>query len=129
MVLTAEKGVALLIMDNDMYIVKYMALQNYEEFYKEYIDQTKSIYSSVVKQLLNTKFIWTHIGTTNYPLDDNSPLHIFMGSLNAKVNIPFQTIISACGTFTYRLTKFLTIILQQHYGNNFLFVKDNKGLV
>ena len=36
---------------------------------------------------------------------------------------------SACGTSTYTLAKFLTKILQLHGGNSFSFVKDNKGLV
>ena len=40
----------------------------------------------------------------------------------------FRPITSACGTSTYKLSKFLTRILQRYKGKNFCFVKDSKGL-
>ena len=36
-------------------------------------------------------------------------------------------IVSACGTATYQLTKFLTKILQKYMGMTPSFVKDSKG--
>ena len=53
MVLTTYKGVALVIIDKNMYIEKCMALLNDEEVYCECRDQTKSIHSKVLKQLQN----------------------------------------------------------------------------
>ena len=38
-----------------------------------------------------------------------------------------QPIVSACGTATYQLAKFLTKILQKYTGITHLFVKDSKG--
>ena len=38
-----------------------------------------------------------------------------------------QPIVSACGTVTYQLAKFLTKILQKYTGKTPLFVKDSKG--
>ena len=43
-------------------------------------------------------------------------------------DVPLRPIISACGTSTYKLLKFLTRILQKYTGKNFSFVKDSKGL-
>ena len=62
MVLSADKGVALVIIDKDMYIEKCMALPNDERIYCKCKDKTKSIHSKVVKQLLDLK----------NPLDQNS---------------------------------------------------------
>ena len=45
-----------------------------------------------------------------------------------KPNVPLRPIIFACGTSTYKLSKFLTRILQKYTGKNFSFVKDSKGL-
>ena len=36
-------------------------------------------------------------------------------------------IVSACGTATYQLAKFLTKILQKYTGMTLMFVKDSKG--
>ena len=61
-VLTAGKGVTLVIIDKDTYIEKCMALLNDEEVYHECRDQTKSIHFKVVKQLLDLeKLHWTRI--------------------------------------------------------------------
>ena len=38
-----------------------------------------------------------------------------------------RPIVSACGTATYQLAKFLTKILQKYTGITHLFVKDSKG--
>ena len=45
-VLSADKGVALVVMDKDMYTEKHMALLSDQEVYQECTDQTKSIYLS-----------------------------------------------------------------------------------
>ena len=64
MVLAADKGVALVIMDKDMYIEKFMALLNDVEGYKKCTDHINSIHSKVVKQLLDLKNSWTQIQGT-----------------------------------------------------------------
>ena len=55
MVLTANKGVALVVMDNDMYIEKIMSLLKDQEVYQECKHQTKSIHAKVFKQLHDLK--------------------------------------------------------------------------
>ena len=44
-----------------------------------------------------------------------------------KHDVPLRPIISACGTSTYKLSKFLTRILQIYTGKNF-FIKDSTEL-
>ena len=44
-----------------------------------------------------------------------------------KANCPMRHIVSACGTATYQLGKFLTKILQKYTGITHSFVTDSKG--
>ena len=44
-----------------------------------------------------------------------------------KANCPMYPIVSACGTVTYQLAKFLTKILQRYTGITSSFVKDSKS--
>ena len=55
MVLAADKGVALIIIDKDTYTEKGMALLNEKDVYHEYTDQTKSIQFKLITQLLDQK--------------------------------------------------------------------------
>ena len=64
MVLAADKGNALVIMDKDMFIEKYMTLLNDEEVYKECRDQTKPIHSIIKATFTSTIFYWTQIQGT-----------------------------------------------------------------
>ena len=62
MVLIADIGVALVIIDKDMYIKTCMALFHDQELYHECRDKTKSIHSKLLKQLLDLKeSSWTKI--------------------------------------------------------------------
>ena len=80
-VLTAGKGVASVIIDIGMYIEKCMVLLNYEEVYCESRDQTTSINSKVVQQLLDLKNSiepkFKDQYNKLYPLGDNSYPSIF----------------------------------------------------
>ena len=53
MILTEGKGVALVVMDKDMYIEKCMTLFifNNQKVYQESTDLTKSIFNKVIRQL------------------------------------------------------------------------------
>ena len=53
MVLTSNKGVALVVIDKDMCIEICMTLLNDQEVYQECKDQTKSIHVKVLKQHLH----------------------------------------------------------------------------
>ena len=54
-VLTADKGVALVIMDKDTYVEKCMTLLNDHKVYQECRDLTKPIHAKVIKQLTDLK--------------------------------------------------------------------------
>ena len=66
MVLSTDKGVALIVIDKDMYIEKCMALLSAQEVYQDCKDQTKSIHAKVLKQPLELfkTFHWTKIQGT-----------------------------------------------------------------
>ena len=117
MVLTANKGVALVAMDKDMYIEKCIALINDQEVYQECKDQTKSIHAKLLKQLLDLKKSKGPKFMDQYfklcPPDDNSHSVRVHGLPKIhKANKPLRPIVSACGTSTYKLAKFLTKVSQ-----------------
>ena len=117
MVLTTNKGVALEVMVKDMYIEKCLALLSDQEVYQEYKDQTKSTHAKVLKQSLDLKH---SIGTNLRIKMSNSALLVTTALLSEsmvlpkihKANIPHRPMVSSCGTSTYKLAKFLTIIIQ-----------------
>ena len=82
--LTSDKGVALVIIDEDMYIEKCMTLINDEEVYHECRDQTKSIHSEVLKQLLDLKD----------SLDQNSKINKSNSALHITTALPSVSIIN-----------------------------------
>ena len=55
MVLTADKGVALVVMDKDTYIEKYMTLLSDHRVYQECRELIKTIHNKVIKQLTDLK--------------------------------------------------------------------------
>ena len=62
------------------------------------------------------------------PTGNTSPVPRFYGLPKIhKANCPMRPIVSACGTATYQLAKFLTKILQKYTGITPSFVKDSKG--
>ena len=61
------------------------------------------------------------------PTGNSSPAPRFYGLPKIhKANCPMCPIVSACGTATYQLAKFLTKILQKYTGITPMFVKDSK---
>ena len=136
-VLTADKGVAMVVMDKSQYIEKCMALLNDTKTYKPCKDTTKKLHRDVQESLrkLNRKhgssrlYDWSK---THYnrllPTGNSSPAPRFYGLPKIhKANCPMHPIVSACGTATYQLAKFLTKILQRYTGITPSFVKDSKS--
>ena len=122
-VLTAEKELAPVIMDKDLYIDKFMAVLDDENDYKEYRVQTKS---KVVKQLLDHgpensigyRFKDDH--AKRHPAGGNGlPVRFYCLFRIHKANIPSRPIVSTCGTSVYKFAKFLTQIFQQYCGKQF----------
>ena len=64
------------------------------------------------------------------PTGNSSPPARFYGLPKIrKANSPMCPIVSACGTFTYNLAKYLTKILKVYIGHSSSFVKDSKDLI
>ena len=63
------------------------------------------------------------------PTGNSSPPAKFYGLPKIhKANCPMHPIVSACGTSTYNLAKYLTKILKVYVGHFSSFVKDSKDL-
>ena len=63
------------------------------------------------------------------PRSNSSPPARFYGLPKIhKANFPMRPIVSACGTSTYNLAKYLTKILKVYVGHSFSSVKDSKDL-
>ena len=136
-VLTADKGVALVVMDKSQYIEKCMALLNDTKVYKPCKDTTKKLHRDVQESLwkLNREhgtsrlYNWSKLHyNILLPTGNSSPVPRFYGLPKIhKANCPMCPIVSACGMATYQLAKFLTKILQGYTGITPSFVKDSKS--
>ena len=136
-VLTADKGVALVVMDKSQYIDKCMALLNDTKVYKPCKDTTKKLHRDIQESLqrLNREhgtsrlYDWSKLYYNKLlPTGNSSPAPRFYGLPKIhKANCPMCPIVSACGMATYQLAKFLTKILQRYMGITPSFVKDSKS--
>ena len=111
MVLTADKGVALVVADKDTYIEKCMTFLSEHRVYQKCRDLTKTIHNKVIKQLTNLKNSLSpelkncimNCGTQG----QQYPVRFYGLPKIHKSDVPLRPIISACGTSTYKLSKFL----------------------
>ena len=137
MVLTVDKGVALVVMDKSQYVDKCVALLNDTKVYKPCKDTTKKLHRDIQESLqrLNREhgtprlYDWSKLYYNKLlPTSNSSPAPRFYGLPKIhKVNCPMHPIVSAWGTPTYQLAKFLTKILQRYTGITPSFVKDSKS--
>ena len=104
--------------------------------YKPFRDTTKKLHRDVQEALqkLNREHRtdrlswWSKMYYNKLlPTGNSSPTPRFYGLPKIhKANCPMCPIVSACGTATYQLAKFLTKILQRYTGITPMFVKDSK---
>ena len=133
-IVTADKGVALAVMDKTDYATKYEALLPDNTVYQHLSQDTSpTIHKELIKILqdyknnnLISETEYTqlrHHGTT-------SPVAKFYGLPKIhKNNMPMHPIVSACGTSTYNTAKFITKILQNYCGKTSSFVKDRTDFI
>ena len=135
-VLTADKGVAMVVMDKSSYIDKRMALLQDTNVYQPYRDLTGQIHRQVQATLCKLKgkhgkdHQWVQLQYKQLlPTGNSSPPARFYGLPKIhKANCPMRPIVSACGTSTYNLAKYLTKILKVYVGHSSSFVEDSKDL-
>ena len=119
-VLTADKGVAMVVMDKSSYIDKCMALLQDTNVYQPCRDLTGQIHRQVQATLHKLKgkhgkdHQWVQLQYKQLlPTGNSSPPARFYGLPKIhKANCPMRPIVSACGTSTYNLAKYLTKILK-----------------
>ena len=129
-IVTADKGVALVVMDKTKYITKCEALLQDNSVYQHLSkDTSPTIHKELIKILQyykNNNFISETEYTQLRPHDSNSPAARFYVLLKIhRNNMPIHSILLACGTTTYNTAKFLSKILQNYCGKTSSFVKDS----
>ena len=135
-VLTADKGVAMEVMDKSPYIDKCMALLQDTNVYQPCRDLTGQIHRQVQATLRKLKgkhgkdHQWVQLQYKQLlPTGNSSPPARFYALPKIhKANCPMRPIVSACGTSMYNLPKYLTKILKVYIGHSSSFVKDSKDL-
>ena len=127
-IVTVDKGVALVVMDKTDYITKCEALLQDNSVYQHFSkDTSPTIHKELIKILQNYKnnnFISEMEYTPPRPHGSNSPAARVCGFPKIhKNNMPKCSIVSACGTATNNTAKFTTKILQNYCGKTSSFVK------
>ena len=118
-IVTADRGVALVVMDKTKYITKCEALLQDNSVYQHlFKDESPTIHKELVKILQeykNNNFISETEYTQLRPHGSNSPAAIFYGLPKIHKNSMLMCpIVSACGTATYNTANFITKILQNY---------------
>ena len=127
-IVTADKGVALVVMDKTEYITKCEVLLQDSSVYQHLSkDTSPTIHKELVKILKDYKNN-NSISETEYtqlrPHGSNSPAARFYGLPKiCKNNMPMCPLISTCGRATYNTAKFITKILQNYCGKTSSFLK------
>ena len=118
-IVTTDKGVALVVMDKTEYITKCEALLQDNSVYQHLAkDTSPTIHKELIKILQdykNNNFISQTEYTLLRPHGSNSPEARFYGLPKIhKANMPMHPTVSACGTAMYNTAKFITKILQNY---------------
>ena len=133
-IVIADKGVALVVMDKTQYITKCEALLQDNSVY-QYLskDTSPTIHKELIKILQdykNNNFITETQYTQVRPHGSDSSAARFYGLPKIhKDNMPMHPILSACGTVTYNTAKFITEILQNYCGKTSSFVNDSTDFI
>ena len=129
-IVTADKGVALVVMDKIEYITKCEALLQDNSVHQHlFKDTSPTIHKELIKILQdykNNNFISETEYTQLKHHDSNCPAGRCYGlPIIHKNNMPMHPIASACGTATYNTDKFITQMLHNYCGKTSSFVKDS----
>ena len=126
----------MVVMDKSSYDDKCMALLQDTNVYQPCRDLTGQIHRQDQATLHKLKgkhgkdHRWVQLQYKQLlPTGNSSPPARFYGLPKIhKANCPMHPIVSACGTSTYNLAKYLTKILKVYIGHSSSFVKDSKDL-
>ena len=133
-IVTADEGVALVVMDKTEYITKCEALLQNNSVYRHLSkDTSPTIHKeliNILKDYKNIKLISETEYTQLRPHGSNSPGERFYGLPKIhQNNMPMHPTVLACGTATHSTARFITKILQNYCGNTLSFVKDSTDFI
>ena len=134
LIVIADKGVALVVIDKTEYITKCEFLLPDNFVYQHLSENTSpTIHKELIIILLdykNNSFISETEYTQLSPHGSNSTAARFYGLPKIhKNNMPMCSIVSDCGTATYNTAKFITKILQNYCSKTSPFVKDSTNFI
>ena len=133
-IVTADKGVALVVMDKTENITKCDALLQDNSVYQHLSKDTsptihKELFN-VLQDYKNNNFISETEYTKLRPHGSNFPTARFYSLPKFhKNNMPMHPIVSACGIAIYNTAKFITKILQNYCGKTSSFIKDGTDFI
>ena len=133
-IVTAYKGVTLVVMDKTEYITKCEALLQDNAVYQHLSkDTSPTIHKELIKILQdykNNNFTSETEYTQLRPHGSNSPAARFYDLPKIhKDNMPMHPIVSTCDTATYNTAKYINKILQKYCGKTSSFVKDSTDFI
>ena len=119
-VLTADKGVAMVVMDRQDYINKANQLLNQNTYKVISKDPTNTIKNKLINILKNIKIksgLGTNIYKSMYPTGCVPPKFYGLPKIH-KPDTPLRFIVSSCGSVTYGVAKELAKILKPLVGKS-----------
>ena len=133
-IVTADKDVALAVVDKAEYIPKCEALLQdnlvYQHLSKDTSPTIHKELINILQDYKNNNFISETEYTQLRRHGSNSPAARFYCLPKFhKNNMPMCPIVSACGTATYNTAKFITKILHNYCGKTSSFVKDSTNFI
>ena len=133
-IVTADKGMTLVVMDKTEYIMKYKTLLQdnlvYQHFSKDTSPTIHKELVTILQDYKNNNFISETEYTQLRPHGSKSPSARFYGLPKIhKNNMPLCPIVSDCGTAACNTAKCITKIIQNYCGKTSSFVKDNTDFI
>ena len=130
MILTADKGVALVIMDKNDYIQKAELLNTntYKKITEDPTNKHKNRLVNILKNIKSEGGLSEETYKKLYPTGTVSPKFYGLPKLH-KPGIPLRLIVSSTGTATYNTAKELARILKPLVGSSIHHVQNTRDFV
>ena len=130
-VLTADKGVAMVVMDRQDYITKANQLLNqntYKVITKDPINTIKNKLINILKNIKTKSGLGTNTYKSMYPTGCVPPKFYGLPKIH-KPDTPLRPIVSSCGSVTYGVAKELAKILKPLVGKSPHHINSTKDFV
>ena len=131
MVLTADKGVSMVVMDREEYISKSEEMLHTPTYQILKTDPTNKIKNKLISLLKTIKAEGGISETTYkklYPTGATTPKYYGLPKVH-KEGIPLRPIVSSIGSATYETAKELSNILKPRVGRSIHHVKNNQEFI